>query len=372
VHEDAPVLLESRWCLSYLRGPLSSAQIGTLMTGRKSAQTAAPAASLEPVAALGSAPAAPSVAAVKTVLPSSIPQTYLSASGLLAGAAVTYRPALLAAARIHLVDLKQGLDSWQTVRHLVIPDAHGNLSWTAARPAPQAEQLGPVPNAAHESVPAALSDPKRFAQYEKDYKVYLAEAGTIELLSLPAHKLVANPGEGEGNFRIRAGQLLREKRDAAVEEIRKKYALKLTVISERERRAMAKVENEKAQLSRQRLGTAVSFGAAALSILLGRRAGGIGRATTGIGSMTRSGKEKLDVQQAGETLESIRRQKADLEAEVETAAAELAGSFDPANLAVTTLRIVPRRSDTSMQQLALAWIPCVPDAFGVLRPAIEL
>ena len=36
VHEDAPIALESRWALSYLRGPLTRAQIKTLMNGRKS------------------------------------------------------------------------------------------------------------------------------------------------------------------------------------------------------------------------------------------------------------------------------------------------------------------------------------------------
>lgn len=368
VHDDAPVLLESRWCMSYLRGPLSPAQMGTLMADRKSA--AAPAAGL----AAPAAPAAPSAAAtVKTVLPSSIAQIYLRAPHLPAGAAVTYRPALFASARIHFVDLRQKLDSWQTVRHLVVPDpAGGNLVWTEARPAPEGEGREPLPGAAHESVPADLADARRYAQHEKDYKAFLSEAFTLELASLPAHKLVAHPGESEGDFRIRASQLLREKRDEEIGNLRKKYAAKLDGLAERERRAAAKVENEKAQLSRQRMGTMVSFGAAALSVLLGRRAGGIGRAATGIGSMARGGKEKLDVRQAGETLEAVRRQRAELEAEAEREIAQAAQAYDPAGLALAAVRVEPRRTDTAVQQTGLAWIPCVPDSFGVLRPAVEI
>jgi len=368
VHDDAPVLLESRWCMSYLRGPLSPAQMGTLMADRKSA--AAPAAGL----AAPAAPAAPSAAAAaKTVLPSSIAQIYLRAPHLPAGAAVTYRPALFASARIHFVDLRQKLDSWQTLRHLVVPDpAGGNLVWTEARPAPEGEGREPLPGAAHESVPAELADARRYAQHEKDYKAFLSEAFTLELASLPAHKLVAHPGESEGDFRIRASQLLREKRDEELGKLRKKYAAKLDGLAERERRAAAKVENEKAQLSSQRMGTMVSFGAAALSVLLGRRAGGIGRAATGIGSMARGGKEKLDVRQAGETLEAVRRQRAELEAEAEREVAEAAQAYDPAGLSLATMRVAPRRTDTAVQQTGLAWIPCVPDSFGVLRPAVEI
>ena len=35
VHDDAPVLMKSRWALSYLRGPLTPAEIGRLMASRK-------------------------------------------------------------------------------------------------------------------------------------------------------------------------------------------------------------------------------------------------------------------------------------------------------------------------------------------------
>jgi hypothetical protein len=368
VHEDAPVLLESRWCMSYLRGPLSPAQMGTLMAARKAG------APIPPPAAPAAAPAAPPpAAAAKTVLPASIAQVYLRAPHLPAGAAVTYRPALLASARIHFVDLRQKLDAWQTVRQLVFADpATGRLRWTDVRSAPEGEAREPLPGAAHENVPADLADPKRYAQHEKDYKAFLAEAGAVDLPSLPAHRLLAAPGESEGDFRIRAAQLLREKRDEAVAKLREKYAGKIAALAERERRAEAKVENEKAQLSRQRVGTAVHFGAAALSILLGRRAGGLGRATTGIGAMTRAGKEKLDVQQAGETLEAVRRQRAELESEAGQEVARLMESFDPERLAVSSVRLAPRRAETVFRQIALAWVPCVADASGVLRPVVEI
>jgi hypothetical protein len=35
VHEDAPVVFETRWAMSYLRGPLTRNQIKTLMDGKR-------------------------------------------------------------------------------------------------------------------------------------------------------------------------------------------------------------------------------------------------------------------------------------------------------------------------------------------------
>ena len=46
VHEDHPVVFESRWVMSYLRGPLTRAQIKTLMDARRGAGGSAPAATL--------------------------------------------------------------------------------------------------------------------------------------------------------------------------------------------------------------------------------------------------------------------------------------------------------------------------------------
>lgn len=362
VHEDVPVLFETRWCLSYLRGPLSPAQVGGLMAGRREAA---------PAAETLSAPKGIQ-AGTKMVVPASIPQVYLRPHGHAGGEGIVYRPALLATARLHFADARKGLDEWQTVRRLVPVNDAGEPDWGASRPAPEAEDAQALPQAVHAEVPAALADAKRHAQLEKDAKSWLLEQFALELLVLPAHKLRGHPGESEGEFRIRAGQVLREKREEALEAMRKKYAAKLTALSNRERRAEAKVENEKAQLSRQRTGTWIRFGTAALSVLMGRKAGGLGRAATGIGSMSRTGKEKLDVRQAEEALDAVQRQRADLEAEAGQETARVAAEYDPQNWTFEKESIRPRSSDTDVKQLALAWIPFAPDSFGALRPAIEI
>ncbi|NLB65749.1 MAG: ATP-binding protein [Lentisphaerae bacterium] len=367
VHDDAPLLFETRWCMSYLRGPLSPAQIGALMAGQKAAAPAPapapyvqatppePTPTLAPVAP--PAPAAPPpAAATKTILPPALAQVYLRSPGA-AAHPPAYRPALLAAARIHYVDLRQKLDSWQTVRYIVRPDAQGNISWVNAEPAPEEDTYPPRTDWAHDNVPPALADPKLYTQYTRDFKAFITETQTLELPSLPAHKLVAAPDESEGDFRIRASQLLREHRDAQLEALQKKMAAKFATLEERERRAAATVESKKAQLSRQHMSTAINFGAAAMSVLLGRKMGGLGRATTGIGSISRSGKGKLDIKQAGETLEAVRRSRAELEAEIERETERIREAYDPANLDITTTRVAPRRSDTTIQQMALAWIP---------------
>jgi hypothetical protein len=51
---------------------------------------------------------------------------------------------------------------------------------------------------------------------------------------------------------------------------------------------------------------------------------------------------------------------AELESEAGQEVARLMESFDPERLAVSSVRIEPRRADTVVQPLALAWVACPP------------
>ena len=75
VHEDAPEVFETRWALSYLRGPLTRPQLKALMDGRRSTPSAA-APPKTSAAAPASAEGGP-----RPVLPPSLPQLFVPARG---------------------------------------------------------------------------------------------------------------------------------------------------------------------------------------------------------------------------------------------------------------------------------------------------
>jgi hypothetical protein len=91
VHENAPEVFQTRWTMSYLRGPLSRPQIATLMSPLKAAmpQAAAPAAPAATAEATSPDVAAPAVAAAATqpASPSGIAPAYLPLRGAAAGGA---------------------------------------------------------------------------------------------------------------------------------------------------------------------------------------------------------------------------------------------------------------------------------------------
>ena len=149
VHQPGPVVFNTRWAMSYLRGPLTRQQIKQLMAERKAAALAQPAA--PGVAAPTITPKAPAgLVAQPPVLPPGIKQVYLpltvtesQALRALAdrvGGSITpsekrlvYEPALLGLASIRFTDRKLGLDESQDYS-LLLPSAEGAglVSWKDA------------------------------------------------------------------------------------------------------------------------------------------------------------------------------------------------------------------------------------------------
>jgi len=89
VHDDAPTLFESRWAMSYLRGPLTREQI------RKLTQGSAPAASAPvPVAAAQPVAAAPAAPTARPTLPTGIEERFAAPPAGGASGALAYAPML--------------------------------------------------------------------------------------------------------------------------------------------------------------------------------------------------------------------------------------------------------------------------------------
>jgi hypothetical protein len=126
------------------------------------------------------------------------------------------------------------------------------------------------------------------------------------------------------------------------------------------RTAEACLERERAQYGHQRTQTAISFGATVLGTLFGRKLGGatsVGRATTTARAASRTARERGDIARAEAQVDEKRQALAALDAEFEEALGALEAPRDPADFEVTEVRIPARKSDVTVERLALAWRP---------------
>ena len=354
VHEKEPVTYETRWTLSYLRGPLTRDELRRAI----GAPPSAPAATATPDTPTPGAPAA-QVAQDKPVLAAGISEYYLPASS----APGVYEPVLYGSALVHYTDSRRGIDV-SSVVHAVTPITDGAVAvdWeiaSATDVAPDGLSKTPGNPAARFGVlPAAARNSRNYANWTSDFEQWVVRAQPLRLFSTPAYKLSSKPGETEAEFTQRVQLASREWRDAAVEKLRAKYAPKVTRAAEKIRRAGDTISREEQQASQQKLQTAVSFGATLLGAVLGRKAvsmSTLGRATTAARGVSRSSKEDADVAHARERQREAEAELKELEADLEREVQALQDNMPDA--AIETTEIKPKKAGVDVRLVTLVWKP---------------
>ncbi len=375
VHDDAPEVFQTRWCLSYLRGPLTRNQIKTLSEAgvrpaAEGASTPGAAASLRPAAA----PSAPVPAArdragtqaARPVLPPDVPQYFIPARSAAPG--LSYEPVLLGMAKVFFSDARAGVEVEEAVSICTrIKSGPVPVDWDAGEDCDLTDtdvQREPgLTDAAYGPLPTEAGKARSYEAWKKALADSLYRTRKLELWRCDALKLTSRADEGERDFRARVAQALREERDAASEKLRAKYAPRLSALQDRIRRAEQAVAVQREQASAAKMSTAVSFGAAVLSAFLGRKvvsAGNVSRAATAVRGTARAAKESADVARAGENVEALQHQLADLEAQFQTELENATSRAGPAGADVTPLTLKPRKTAISVRAVMLAWAPMLP------------
>jgi hypothetical protein len=143
VHDDAPVIFNTRWAMSYLRGPLTRNQIKILMDGKRDNQNlkTLPGPDAVAIKVADKSPARKIKPADtgrydhRPVLSPKIQQYFIPSRGNKpANSVLYYRPAVISCAKIHFSNLKAGVNQVQEmVHHVPISDAPIAIDWNETR-----------------------------------------------------------------------------------------------------------------------------------------------------------------------------------------------------------------------------------------------
>ena len=375
VHENEPVVFETRWCLSYLRGPLTRSQIKQLMDAVRGKASGVRDEEKKPA----STPAASRLTshASRPILPPDVPQYFAPLRGIKPeGSELVYAPMLLGASQIRFSDAKNGTDSVQDTTVLApLADGIVVVDWDRASMTDLVMadlERDPEEGAQFLVLPASAGKAKSYGDWNKEFMGWLFRTQKVELFRSPSTTEVSKPGESERDFRVRLQQTGREQRDRGAETLRQKYASKIATLQERIRRAELAREKQQAESRSSQVQAAISVGASILGAFLGRKAisaSNIGRATTAIRSAGRVMKESQDVGVADENVAALQQQLTDLEAHFKSESEALAAATDPLNEKLETISIKPAKSNIVVKLVTLAWTPHWRDATGGLTPA---
>ncbi len=378
VHEDEAVVFHTRWALSYLRGPLTREQIARLMAERK--QAAPPASRVRPAAPPVSE-AAPAAESTRPVVPPKIEERFLPVAGT-AGprGRLVYRPAALGVATFHYTKAGTDIDVWKSVA-LLAPLARRRGAVDAVGGGQRARGRCSRPRGRSRGergvrvAPGGRDAAGQLPRWSKMLRTHLYRSLPLRVWQSADPRAISRPDQSEGEFRAQLRQLLREKRDLELEKLRKQYAPKLARLADRIRKAEQRVEREHSQYQQQKMHTVVSVGATVLGAMFGRKLGSlgnVGRATTAARGASRTARERGDIARAREDVEVLQQQLQELEAEFEGRLEAVRDQLARKTWLCEELPIPPRKSDLTVERVALVWTPWRVDAEGIAEPDFQL
>lgn len=332
VHLSHPVLFETRWTLSYLLGPLTLPQI-KMLTPKGTSTPAPKSFSNAPKGLAG------------------VDQYYIPSQSNQEDP--HYKPFLLARVKLHFVDSKNKVDTWEE-RVLAAPlDSEGKrVLWD------QAEDIT-------DEAARLTTDGAKKAQYgdvnlstgdlKENIISGIFQTQVYPIFQAAGLKITSKPSETESEFHARLDQALREKRDTLISQIKAKYEPKIATLRDRVKRAQAKSEEQNAQVSRQKFDTYLSVGATILGALLGRKATTttINQAGTSMRRAGRIGKEETEAGLAKENQENLEKDLETLQQQFEAEISALENA--PLEKDLETIEIRPRKTDIAVLNQGVLW-----------------
>ncbi|VTR98598.1 ATP-binding protein [Tuwongella immobilis] len=263
VHRPKPVVFQTRYALSFLRGPMTRDQIAKLVERESESASAEPPLEIRQqddafkvnllkqapppvVETAPSMPAAPSgIASMILPLASEVrssapPKLPGSASGLPeltmrtpqaapaasptpasavpVGRTLHYLPRLLGFATVHFVDKRRNLELQRTYRFLAEAPATGqSVFWTPADQLTDLFATTPQPKAEWGALPEGFTSARKFASYRKELNDTLYREAKLALLENEELDLRSEPGEDVAQFidRCRVAARQRAEREIA-------------------------------------------------------------------------------------------------------------------------------------------------------------
>ncbi len=371
-HQDEPVLFETRWVLSYLKGPVTLSEIGKIESKQKESQSLEQGGGQHHDGGYQKADHGDRDTAAsrrrrrytegQPLLDPDIEQLFVPPPIPLE--VVLYGLSLVGTATVRIFNQKRGIDLVED-RALRIPlnEQFSVVRWAdAAHFSFSFDDLSqtPVDGASFTPVAATLLERRDFRKEEQSFKDHLYHTEKLKLLQVKTLKLESGPGESMQSFRQRVTAALADKREVEVEKIAERYRKKQQQLEARLEKALVKVEKEKGDVKARGVDTVLSFGQAILGAILGRKRmtySTASRSARGVRSAGRLMKEKEDVQRALDEVERLERELYHLSEELQQKIIDLTTRFAPDKFPVETFFLAPRRADIFNVRVCLLWEP---------------
>jgi hypothetical protein len=405
VHAPQPQVLETRWTMNFLAGPMTRVQIPALNTlvGARippprqttpepaaastkvdtqptkavAAASVSAVAAVSPPASEGSSSGVRSLedtgSQTKPALPpdvaeyyvpqtNSLPEAFAAAGQSMPAEAVIryviYRPALLCSAKIHFLDRRLGVDTTITRAGLVKdPPRSGAVRWedfTSNDESLEKLDSAASPGARFGGVEAPLNDARRMTALHKDFTAWAYRTSMVKARVSRAVKVFAGPDVSQADFMKACADAAREARDTEFGRATAVLDRRIKALSDKLAREERELQQDQTELNQRRT---EEFGNLAE---LGANLIGLGRRKSLTSQLTRrrlSGQAKADVDESREAIAQYQADLAALLQQREQVAQEITDRWGQAVNDVSEVSVTPKKADIYVNLFGVAWLP---------------
>jgi hypothetical protein len=384
VHENQPLVFNTRWVMSYLRGPLTRPQVRQLMLNRKNLtgtlETTNAYSSMvvddfkdevsesqdlsrnPPTLALG----IPQVFFPIRIMASQAEQTLTQKTNInitIKKIQLHYKPVIFASSTVRFLDRKNKIDQ-QIEKNFVIRDVEKTtfLDWKSAKESAtkitdllnNEEQISNT-DIFFESIPEFANSQQEFKKLGKDLHDFLYYNSKLKLKKNVELNIIQKPEESDRDFQIRLLQVAREQRDAEVDMLKKKYSKQLDKLENKIQKLEFDLASNESDYQARKREEIVGAGESVLGFFLGSRR--TSTATTAARRRRLTSKAKRNIDETKKEIVEAKKDVSELEEELRKAVEKIVEKYEKGIGRLNFEEFKPKRTDVKINLVSLAWQP---------------
>lgn len=350
INEDGIKIFQTRWTLSYLKGPITKEQIKFLMANKNINFVSKPEIQKTKI----ETPSRQN--SPKPLIPNLIEQKYLYTSQ---NESYYLQGYLVFKCSVHFVDSVKNIDQTNELNYkFYLQKEASNVNFEELEELKEnGFETNERVNSNYYETPVFIQNEKELKQIQKDFSDFIYRNSKLSLYKNEDLKIISKQNESLIDFKIRIQDRLNEKTDEQIESLQEKFSKTNDSIDDKLNKLFDKLEKEQLQANTTTTDAIISIGTSLLGAFLGKTttASTLGKVASSAKGATKILKEKSDVKYVENEIQQLQIEKEELQKTLENEISKINEENKISNFQIEEIFIKPKRTDIFNVKLELLW-----------------
>ena len=350
INEDGIKIFQTRWTLSYLKGPITKEQIKFLMANKNINFVSKPELQKTKIETTNRQNSP------KPLIPNLIEQKYLYTSQ---NESYYLQGYLVFKCSVHFSDASKNIDLTNELNYrFYLQKEASNVNFEELEEFKENSfETNERVNSNYYETPIFIQNEKELKQIQKDFTDFIFRTTKLSLYKNEDLKIISKQNESLTDFKIRIQDRLNEKIDEQIKSLQEKFSKTNDSIDDKLNKLFDKLEKEQLQANTTTTDAIISIGTSLLGAFFGKTttASTLGKVASSAKGATKILKEKSDVKYVENEIQQLQIEKEELQKTLENEISKINEENKISNFQIEEIFIKPKRTDIFNVKLELLW-----------------